>query len=279
MIASAYESHELYEMFAAGGVVALTGAGVSTDSGIPDYRDQNGDWKRQRPVQYRDFVASEHTRRRYWARSLLGWPHFERAQPNRAHRSIYELERMQLVSLVITQNVDGLHQRAGSKNVLDLHGRLDGVVCLTCHGSMPRAELQAKLVNKNPRFAAGRARVAPDGDADLEDLDPNEFELVECEGCGGILKPDVVFFGENVPKARVERAYDALAKARLLLVAGSSLMVFSGYRFARTAAKNGVPIVIVNQGRTRADEFAHFKFEANAGEFLDDLVARLSSRR
>ncbi len=279
MIASAYESRELYEMFAAGDVVALTGAGVSTDSGIPDYRDQNGDWKRKRPVEYRDFVASEHTRRRYWARSMLGWPHFERAQPNTAHRSIFELERMQLVSLVITQNVDGLHQRAGSKNVLDLHGRLDMVVCLGCRRSMARAELQAELARKNPLFLAGRGRVAPDGDADLEELDPNDFELVECEGCGGILKPDVVFFGETVPKARVERAYDAVAKARLLLVAGSSLMVFSGYRFARAAAKNGVPIVIVNQGKTRADDVARFKFEANAGQFLDRLVANLSSLR
>ncbi|HET9930489.1 MAG TPA: NAD-dependent protein deacetylase [Polyangiaceae bacterium] len=279
MIANAYENRELYDSFAAGEIVVLSGAGVSTDSGIPDYRDRNGDWKRKRPVEYRDFVGSEQTRRRYWARSLIGWPHFEKAQPNAAHRSVYELERMQLVSLVITQNVDGLHQRAGSERVLDLHGRLDTVVCLTCRRAIPRAELQAELARKNPRFLEQRARVAPDGDADLDDLDPSDFELVACEACDGILKPDVVFFGENVPRPRVERAYEALSKARLLLVVGSSLMVFSGYRFARTAAKNGIPIVIVNQGKTRADEVARFKFEANAGDVLESIVRGLGSSR
>jgi NAD-dependent SIR2 family protein deacetylase len=258
--------------------VVLTGAGVSTDSGIPDYRDADGEWKRKRPVEFRDFLNSERTRRRYWARSLHGWPLLERAQPNHAHRGLYELEARGLISLLITQNVDGLHQRAGSRNVLDLHGRIDGIVCLGCKRESSRAALQTELARRNPEFAAWRAAVAPDGDADLEDRDIDDFRLVDCGACGGILKPDVVFFGENVPKARVERAYDAVSKARLFLVIGSSLMVFSGYRFARAAVKNNVPIVIVNQGKTRADADAHYKFEANAGEALMGIVRTLSSR-
>lgn len=275
MIANVLDSHGLYDLFAAGNVVVLTGAGVSTDSGIPDYRDGNGEWKRSRPVEYRDFVGSEQTRRRYWARSMLGWPHFEKAEPNEAHRCLSRLEELGLISLLITQNVDGLHQRAGSRNVLDLHGRLDSVVCLACRRASPRAELQAVLTRDNPAFLAAPARIAPDGDADLEHADTNDFKLAACEACGGVLKPDVVFFGENVPTARVERAYEALSKARLLLVVGTSLMVFSGYRFARAAATNGVPIVVVNQGRTRADPVARFKLEVNAGAALSRIVAAL----
>jgi NAD-dependent SIR2 family protein deacetylase len=264
---------------APGDTVVLTGAGVSTDSGIPDYRDANGEWKRKRPVEFRDFVNSERTRRRYWARSLIGWPLLERAQPNRAHRGLYELEARGLISLLITQNVDGLHQRAGSRNVLDLHGRIDGVVCLACKRESSRAALQSELALRNPEFAARRATVAPDGDADLEDRDVDDFRLVDCGACGGILKPDVVFFGESVPKARVERAYDAVAKARLFLVIGSSLMVFSGYRFARAAVRSAVPVAIVNQGKTRADAEARLKIEGNAGDVVKGLLDALGSAR
>ncbi|MFZ5893727.1 MAG: NAD-dependent protein deacetylase [Myxococcota bacterium] len=270
-------ARELSSLLAAGGVVALTGAGVSTDSGIPDYRDANGDWKRKKPVEYRDFIGSETTRRRYWARSLIGWPHLQRAVPNRAHAALNELERMQLLSLVITQNVDGLHQRAGSFNVLDLHGRLDNVICLACKSLSSRAALQTELVRLNPEFAQRAAHVAPDGDADLEDIEPTRFRLSACAECGGILKPDVVFFGETVPRERVERAYAALHAARALLVVGSSLMVFSGYRFARAAAKNGIPIAIVNQGKTRADGEARVKIEGNAGDVINLAVSELRS--
>lgn len=276
MISDLSYPRELESLVAGGRVVVLTGAGVSTDSGIPDYRDHNGDWKRKRPVEFRDFLNSEHTRKRYWARSLIGWPHLTRAEPNSAHRGIYELEARQLLSLVITQNVDGLHQRAGSQSVLDLHGRIDTVVCLGCGRRSARSELQTTLAELNPLVAERGARVAPDGDADLEDSDTNGFRVVACAACGGMLKPDVVFFGENVPKVRVERAYQALATARLLLIIGSSLMVFSGYRFARQAVKNGVPIVIINQGKTRADNDALYKIEGNAGETLARLLDALA---
>jgi len=266
----------LTELLAEGGVVVLSGAGVSTDSGIPDYRDRNGDWKRKRPVEYRDFVGSESTRRRYWARSLVGWPHFMRARPNRAHAGVSQLEAMSLVALTITQNVDGLHQSAGSRSVIDLHGRLDRVVCLSCKNETERAALQAELSLRNPEFAARAANVAPDGDADLDDIDESQFELVPCARCGGVLKPHVVFFGESVPKARVENAYAAIERARALLILGSSLMVFSGYRFARAAARRGLPLAIVNQGKTRADADARLKIEDNAGDVLSRVVSALA---
>ncbi|MGC4094004.1 MAG: NAD-dependent protein deacetylase [Polyangiaceae bacterium] len=267
---------ELCLLLSGGGAVVLSGAGVSTNSGIPDYRDENGDWKRARPVEYRDFMSSEQTRRRYWARSMVGWPHIERALPNRAHQSISELEARQLVTLTVTQNVDGLHQRAGSRSVVDLHGRLDSVVCMSCKKDSARAELQARLLHENPSFAERSASTAPDGDADLSNGDTSQFRVVACENCGGILKPDVVFFGETVPKARVEHAYAAIEAARMLLVLGTSLMVFSGYRFARAAAKRGVPIAIVNRGKTRADDTARLKIEHDVADVLERVVAQLT---
>jgi len=249
----------------------LTGAGCSTGSGIPDYRDDDGAWKHARPVQYADFVGSAHTRRRYWARSLAGWPRVAGSRPNAAHCAMASLERAGLVATVVTQNVDGLHQKAGSAAVIDLHGRLDGVECLECEARFPRAGIQQRLLRLNPGFApddAGRrAAAAPDGDARLERAF-DDFVLVSCDHCGGTLKPSVVFFGENVPAPRVVRAFSALDAADGLLVVGSSLMVFSGYRFCRRAGESGKPAAAVNRGRTRADAMLRFRAPVDCGEIL-----------
>ncbi len=265
---------DLLRVIAEGRVIALTGAGVSTTSGIPDYRDETGAWKRPKPVELRDFVNSEATRRRYWARSMLGWRWFRAARPNPAHYALAALQRKKLLSLLVTQNVDGLHQRAGSRDVVDLHGRLDRVVCLSCGEDMARDALQQALQQANPGWDATAARMAPDGDADVG-ADTKDFNVVPCPHCGGVLKPDVVFFGENVPAPRVGRAMDALATARALLVVGSSLMVFSGFRFARAAQRLSLPLVIVNRGKTRADELATVRVEGDVAHVLSDLVAAL----
>jgi NAD-dependent SIR2 family protein deacetylase len=207
-----------------------TGAGCSTGSGIPDYRDLDGSWKRRPPVTLQAFVSDAATRSRYWARSLVGWRRFGRAAPNATHAALATLEANGRVEVLLTQNVDGLHQRAGSRNVIDLHGRLDTVRCLACEARTPREALQRELEALNPAWLALDALDAPDGDADLEGLDFASFRVPGCASCGGLLKPDVVFFGENVPRERVERAGVHLAAADAMLVVGSSLMVFSGYR-------------------------------------------------
>ncbi len=253
----------------------LTGAGCSTDSGIPDYRDRNGDWKRRQPVRYQEFMASERTRQRYWARSLLGWPAFARARPNAAHAALARLEAAGFIHQLVTQNVDGLHQQAGSRRVIDLHGRLDVVVCLTCGTRGERAGFQRALERDNPAFAALAATVGPDGDADLENADFSGFRVPGCPWCGGMLKPAVVFFGETVPKPRVERARQRLTEADALLVIGSSLMVFSGYRFCKLAAARGQPIAALNLGRTRADDELTLKVEQHCEAALADLLERL----
>jgi NAD-dependent SIR2 family protein deacetylase len=245
----------------------LSGAGISADSGIPDYRDHQGNWKRSPPVDHRDFVTRLSCRQRFWARSLVGWPLMARARPNAAHLGLAELERRQQIELLVTQNVDGLHQRAGSTRVLDLHGRSDSVLCLGCKLRYSRAQVQQRLADDNPAFATLQAPAAPDGDADLE-LDFSRFRLHDCDHCGGILKPDVVFFGDQVPKDRVSTAMDALAQANAMLVVGSSLMVYSGFRFCRQAAALGKPIAAVNLGRTRADDLLSLKLEAPAGPLL-----------
>jgi NAD-dependent SIR2 family protein deacetylase len=237
----------------------LTGAGCSTDSGIPDYRDAEGGWKRAQPVQFRAFVDEPLTAKRYWARSLVGWRRFGRARPNDAHRALAALERQGRVELLVTQNVDGLHQAAGSTEVVDLHGRLDTVRCMSCEARLPREELQRELLERNPDWADLDALEAPDGDADLEGLDFSSFEVPPCGECGGLLKPDVVFYGESVPRERVERAMCGVREADAMLVVGSSLMVYSGYRFAKEAAAAGKPIAMVNLGRTRADELLSLK--------------------
>jgi NAD-dependent SIR2 family protein deacetylase len=254
-----------------GGVLVLTGAGVSTESGIPDYRDERGQWKRSPPMQYRDFVGSEARRRRYWARSLLDFKVLGNARPSSAHRFLADWEKRGLVSAVVTQNVDGLHQAAGSENVIDLHGRIDRVVCLACGKRSSRRALQRELEELNPDWAALTGVIAPDGDADPNGNDDSGFRVVACT-CGGLLKPDVVFFGENVPKERVESTMAALEGARSLLVVGSSLMVFSGYRFVRAAARLGRPVAVVNRGHTRADAHAALKLEGDAGRSLGEIA-------
>lgn len=258
---------------AAGDVFVLTGAGVSTDSGIPDYRDEHGAWKGRAPIQYREFVGSDATRRRYWARSLIGYPFMAAAEPNAAHRALHAIEARGALSCLVTQNVDGLHRRAGSHSVVDLHGRLDQVRCLDCGTISERSALQSELLARNPSFAGSVASMKPDGDAELANADYGQFEIVPCEVCGGMLKPHVVFFGENVPAERVSEAMSALERSKLLLVVGSSLMVFSGFRFARAAQRFGVPIAILNRGVTRADELATLKVEGSVASILSELAS------
>ena len=249
----------------------LTGAGISTGSGIPDYRDENGDWKRPAPVQYLDFVKQLHTRQRYWARSLVGWPWFQRARPNLCHQTLADWESSGRISQLVTQNVDRLHQGAGSTRVIDLHGRLDRIVCLDCRAESDRSAMQDELRAVNSRFAELTAEIAPDGDAYLEDTDFDGFQIPDCPHCGGILKPDVVFFGETIPRERVDRSIAALLDSDALLVIGSSLMVYSGFRFCRLAAEHGIPIAAINPGRTRADDLIGLKLAAP----FEDVVPAL----
>ncbi len=266
------DARELARFIArAGPVAVVTGAGVSTASGIPDYRDRNGDWKHARPVQYSDFVSRPEVRQRYWARSFAGWRRIADAQPNLAHEALAALEAAGRVNTLITQNVDGLHHRAGSRRVIDLHGRLQTVVCMGCGKRAGREEWQEQLAAANPSWRPDTDFFAPDGDARLRDEDVSDFVTPACASCGGFVKPDVVFFGENVPRRRVASALDALDRAQALLVVGSSLMVYSGYRFARRAAESGKPIAIVNRGRTRADDIATLKIDADCGDILDHL--------
>jgi NAD-dependent SIR2 family protein deacetylase len=250
----------------------LTGAGCSTNSGIPDYRDADGKWKRTPPVTYQAFMGAAATRRRYWARSLIGWRRFGRAAPNTTHCALARLEALGKSELLLTQNVDRLHQAAGTQQVIDLHGRLDQVLCMGCDGRIARSALQDELVRLNPGWAALDAAAAPDGDADLEAHDFSGFEVPSCPHCGGVLKPDVVFFGENVPRDRVETALRHLTEADAMLVVGSSLMVYSGFRFVRAAAGAGKPVAAVNLGRTRADDLLALKVEQPCGEALSFLL-------
>ena len=256
-------------------LVVLTGAGCSTASGIPDYRDADGDWKRARPVMYADFIGNAATRRRYWARSLVGFRRMRHVQPNAAHHALAHLERRGRVTQLITQNVDGLHQAAGSVQAIDLHGRIDTVRCLGCGRRSHREALQTELEHRNPSFARLDGPDAPDGDADVDHVAFDAFDVPACERCGGLLKPDVVFFGEGVPPDRVERAMQALQQADALLVAGSSLMVYSGFRFALAMAAESKPIVAINRGRTRADHLLAMKVDADCGEALERLAALL----
>lgn len=251
-------------------LVVLTGAGLSTDSGIPDYRGPGS--PARMPMTYQEFVSGPDARQRYWARSHLGWGRMKQAQPNAGHLAATRLD----ARLLITQNVDGLHERAGAPRLVALHGRIADVVCLGCRQTSPRRTLHDRLTELNPGFADRHvaAESRPDGDVELDDT--GDFVVPGCESCGGILKPDVVFFGENVPAPRVERCYaavDALAdEGGALLVAGSSLTVMSGFRFVRRAAKTGTPVVIVNRGATRGDSLATYKLDVGCSEFLTDLA-------
>jgi NAD-dependent SIR2 family protein deacetylase len=258
-------------------LVALTGAGLSTDSGIPDYRGPGS--PNRTPMTYQEFRSGEPARQRYWARSHVGWTRMAHAAPNDGHRALAALERCGALRGLITQNVDGLHADAGSREVIDLHGRIADVVCLDCGTVSPRDLLAARLAALNPGFveAAGAADERPDGDAELAEDVVAGFRVAACSVCGGVLKPDVVFFGENVPRERVAAAYamvDALVPAGgALLVAGSSLTVMSGLRFVRHAHKHGVPVVIVNRGTTRGDGLAAVLVDAGCSDVLPALAA------
>lgn len=256
-------------------LAVLTGAGCSTASGIPAYRDSEGRWQHNAPVLFQDFIADAAVRRRYWARSLVGWRHVRRATPNAGHTALAGLESMGLVDVLLTQNVDGLHRRAGSGRVVELHGRLSDVLCLACGARFARDSIQRQLRALNPDRAALGAAPAPDGDAGLDGRF-DDFCVPDCPGCGGVLKPDVVFFGECVPKPRVALAFERLRAAEALLVVGSSLMVQSGYRFVREASRIGIPVAAINIGRTRADELFTLKVTAACDRVLPALLERLS---
>lgn len=253
-------------------VVVLTGAGISCASGIPTYRDQHGNWLHRAPVQEQSFLKDEHTRRRYWARSRHGWPVIRDAMPNAAHFALAALEQQGHIELLITQNVDRLHQRAGSRNVVDLHGRVDHVRCLVCASLHSRDSIQAMLERENQWPYPSRQIPRPDGDMDVPDEMLLQLALPQCQQCAGDLMPDVVFFGGTVPAATVNTCLDALERADALLAIGSSLMVYSGYRFCRRASQLGKPIAIINPGVTRADGLAHLRCHSPAGPLLTSAV-------
>lgn len=257
-------------------VSVLTGAGCSTASGIPDYRDEQGAWKHAQPMQFREFLESHENRQRYWARSFIGWRRVADALPNSTHHALSALERRGRVRQLITQNVDELHERAGSQNVVHLHGVLSQVRCLSCGDITSRADLQARMEQRNGGWSGLTSPSAPDGDARL-DADTRDFAIMDCLRCAGILKPNVVFFGEGVPKLRVESCKRAVEESDALVIVGSSLMVFSGFRFARYARSLGKTIVIVNRGKTRADDIADARFGGDCGELLVSALERLAA--
>ena len=252
-------------------LLVITGAGCSAPSGIPTYRDARGQWQRTTPIQHHEFLTSEQSRRRYWARSFAGWPAVADARPNGAHKALAALERTGVIRLLVTQNVDGLHQKAGHEAVVDLHGRLDTVICLDCGALSPRAEFQQLLARDNPFLTPRALSLTPDGDAVVPEENIARIRVPACPRCDGILKPNVVFYGGTVNKTLVAKIYDALDAADALLVVGSSLMVFSAFRFARRAAESGKPIAIVNRGVTRADELATLKLSGDCETVLAAL--------
>ncbi|MFE2110991.1 NAD-dependent protein deacetylase [Kitasatospora sp. NPDC059463] len=259
------------------GVVVLSGAGLSTESGIPDYRGATGLRRTGTPMTYQEFTGSEAARRRYWARSHTGWPAFARARPNAGHRAVELLRRSGHIGAVITQNVDGLHHAAGTHGAVELHGGLDRVVCLDCRRISPRSELDGRLEELNRGFRRPGAVLRPDGDAQLPPELVDGFRVAPCADCGGVLKPDVVFFGENVPAARVEHCYDLVDAAGSLVVLGSSLTVLSGLRFVRRAARARLPVVIVNQGPTRGDDLAALRLDLPLGPALTEAARLLGA--
>lgn len=259
-------------MLAGRSALVLSGAGVSTESGIPDYRGLGRTGPPRDPIRYQQFVGSHEVRQRYWARSLVGWPVIHRAQPNAGHRALAQLETHGVVGGLLTQNVDGLHQAAGSRSVLELHGSLAAVRCLTCRRIESRRSLQDRMFQLNPSFRTTDATVAPDGDADIANERIAGFSVPDCRRCGGVIKPDVVFFGENVPRERLELAWRMYERASALLVVGSSLTVFSGFRFVKRAVADGLPVVIVNDGPTRGDDLAILKVGGRLGRVLPGLA-------
>ena len=265
----------LLDVMAAGNAVVLSGAGLSTESGIPDYRGPTGLARRATPMTYQTFTASAEARRRYWARSHLGWRHITQAAPNQGHYAVAELGRCGLLAGIITQNVDGLHQAAGASGVTELHGSLHRVICLSCGQRTSRSDLHRRLEAANPDWVSGPALINPDGDAVLDEAATESCAVVGCQACQGMLKPDVVFFGENVPPPRVQACYAMVEAASSLVVLGSSLTVMSGFRYVRHAAKQGSRVVIVNQGATRGDPYATATLDAPLGQALTALVREL----
>jgi NAD-dependent SIR2 family protein deacetylase len=263
----------LADLVASGGVVVLSGAGLSTESGIPDYRGPTGRARAGVPMTFQEFASSAQARQRYWARSHLGWRMIARARPNAGHAAVAALHGRGNVVGIITQNVDGLHQAAGAGDVVELHGSIDRVVCLGCGSRSSRSSLDRRLRTANADWDAAADSFAPDGDAIVTAADIERFRVVDCDLCGSLLKPDVVFFGENVPRPRVDVCYAMVDAARVLLVLGSSLTVMSGFRFVRRAAQRGIPIAIVNQGPTRGDALADLVVDAPLGVTLAALAA------
>jgi NAD-dependent SIR2 family protein deacetylase len=267
------ELQRLSELVRSGNVVVLSGAGLSTESGIPDYRGPEGK-QRITPMMYQDFVAAAANRQRYWARSFVGWRRFDAAEPNSGHLAVTSMQRAGLIGAIITQNVDGLHQRAGAQGVMELHGSLGRVVCLNCGDRSSRAALDERLRLANSDFVATPHELRPDGDVVLADEEVRRFQLVRCLVCGSdLLKPDVIFFGESVPKALVASCFAEVDRSDGLLVLGSSLQVMSGYRFVLRAAERGIPVAIVTRGITRGDEQATIRIDAPLGETLQRLAA------
>ncbi len=259
-------------------LAVLSGAGLSTESGIPDYRGPASAARRARPVSYREFVGDPRARERYWARSAIGWPRVYAARPNVGHLALARMEHAGALQGIITQNVDGLHQAAGSTQVLELHGSLGRAVCLSCGTVEARGVLQGRILGQNPGWAEGEFRSAtalPDGDVTTEPP-AGSFHVPACEACGGILKPDVVFFGESVPRSCVAAAFAMLEESQALLVTGSSLTVYSGFRFVRRSADDGKPVAIVNQGPTRGDALAALRLDAPLGKALSALADLLA---
>ena len=257
-------------------LLVLSGAGLSTESGIGDYRNSEGVYKRPPPMTISEFVGSAAARQRYWARSLIGWPPFAAARPNRGHRSLASLQSQgYLGGGLITQNVDDLHQRAGHRDVVALHGRLHWVLCMQCQLRSPRADFQQRLLRANPELVQQTRTLLPDGDAVLENTKIAEFVVPSCNSCGGVLKPDVVFFGDSVGKACVTRCYEMVGAADALLIVGSSVMIFSSFRFCRTAQQAGIPLAALNVGKTRADAWLEFKLTQPSGATLQQVAAEL----
>ncbi|MBT3831127.1 MAG: NAD-dependent protein deacetylase [Gammaproteobacteria bacterium] len=257
-------------------LVVLSGAGISVGSGIPTYRDKAGNWKRSNPIQHQDFMSRKSARQRYWLRSYSGWPAVASAVPSPSHRAIAELERRKIVKMVVTQNVDRLHQHAGSRNVIDLHGRLDEVICMCCQKVIPRHDLQSKLTLLNPSFSQ-QGEIAPDGDAEVAEGSVPFVAVPPCENCGGILKPNVVFFGDNVNKSIVQRVYDGIDDSDGMLIVGTSLKVFSGYRFCRYAAQQRKPIASINPGLSRGDKLIQTIVRSDSDDVLTPVLKNIIS--
>jgi NAD-dependent SIR2 family protein deacetylase len=272
------ELGELAAMVSHRGVAVLSGAGISTQSGIPDYRGPSGAAMRKHaPMTFQTFTRDPIARRRYWARGFLGWRQIENAKPNPGHLAIAALERAGFVSGVITQNVDGLHSEAGSVRAIDLHGRLDRVVCLDCRVVVPRVDVHDRIRAANSEWRAVATAINPDGDVDVPEDQLDEFVVVDCASCGGVLKPDVVYFGEQVPTDRVAAAFDLMESATALMVLGSSLQVYSGRRFVMRASARGIPVAIVNDGETKADDLATIRIHGELSQVLGLVVGQVET--